>query len=82
MAGRQGRGGLGAWRNRMGGWSAGIDFAATAMAAVIVGYAVDLLLGTSPYALLVGVVVGVVGGFTAFLRTALRINRSGEDTRR
>lgn len=62
----------------MGGWSAGIDFAATAITSVLIGFGIDYAAGTSPLFLLIFLVLGIVGGFTAFIRTAMRLNRGGK----
>ncbi|MEQ8845507.1 MAG: AtpZ/AtpI family protein [Phycisphaerales bacterium] len=63
------------WRQNMGGWSAGIDFAATAITCVLIGFGIDFFAGTSPWFLTIFLVVGIVGGFVAFVRTAMRVNR-------
>lgn len=62
----------------MGGWSAGVDFAATAITCVLIGFGIDYVAGTSPLFLLIFLCVGVVGGFVAFIRTGLRLNRSSK----
>lgn len=59
----------------MGGWSAGLDFAATAITCVLIGFGIDFVANTSPLFLMIFLVVGIVGGFTAFVRTAMRLNR-------
>ena len=59
----------------MGGWSAGIDFAAVTVICVLIGFGIDSLAGTNPLFLIIFLCVGVVGGFTAFVRTGLRLNR-------
>ncbi|OAB63400.1 hypothetical protein AY599_18845 [Leptolyngbya valderiana BDU 20041] len=69
---------IAAWRQRMGGWSAGVDFAATAITCVLIGFGIDYVAGTSPLFLLIFLCVGVVGGFVAFIRTGLRLNRSSK----
>ncbi|MCW5757366.1 MAG: AtpZ/AtpI family protein [Phycisphaeraceae bacterium] len=66
---------LSAVRQRMGGWSAGLDFAATAITCVLIGFGIDFFANTSPLFLMIFLVVGIVGGFTAFVRTAMRLNR-------
>lgn len=63
------------WRQNMGGWSAGLDFAATAVTCVLIGFGIDHFAGTSPWFLIIFLAVGIVGGFVAFLRTAMRLNR-------
>lgn len=60
----------------MGGWSAGVDFAATAVTCVLIGFGIDYFAGTSPLFLLIGLSVGIVGGFVAFIRTGMKLNRS------
>ncbi len=60
----------------MGGWSAGIDFAATAITCVLIGFGIDYFAKTSPLFLIIFMGVGVVGGFAAFVRTGMRLNRS------
>ncbi|GIW74257.1 MAG: hypothetical protein KatS3mg103_0779 [Phycisphaerales bacterium] len=42
------------------------------MVCVLLGLGLDALVGSGPLFLLVGLVVGVVGGFVAFVRTGLR----------
>lgn len=59
----------------MGGWSAGLDFAATAITCLGIGLGIDYLAGTRPWFLIIFLVVGIVGGFVAFVRTAMRLNR-------
>ncbi len=66
---------MAAWRQRMGGWSAGIDFAAVAVTCVLIGFGIDYFAGTGPWFLVIFLCVGVVGGFTAFVRTGMRLNR-------
>lgn len=66
---------MAAWRQRMGGWSAGIDFAAVAVVCVLIGFGIDYLAGTSPWFLVIFLCIGVVGGFVAFVRTGMRLNR-------
>jgi len=63
----------------MGGWSAGLDFAATAITCVLIGLGIDWLAGTSPWFLVVFLVIGIVGGFVAFVRTGLRLNRGPKE---
>jgi F0F1-type ATP synthase assembly protein I len=67
--------GIAAMRQRMGGWAAGVDFAATAITCVLIGFGIDYFAGTSPLFLLIFLCVGVVGGFVAFVRTGMRLNR-------
>lgn len=62
----------------MGGWSAGVDFGATAVTCVLIGFGIDYFAGTSPLFLLIGLCVGVVGGFVAFIRTGMKLNRSSK----
>ncbi|MEO1008349.1 MAG: AtpZ/AtpI family protein [Planctomycetota bacterium] len=75
MADHQRRGGITSMRTRMGGWAAGVDFAAMVLSFVLLGWGADALFGTSPILLIVFAVVGLLAGFTAFLRTASRLNR-------
>lgn len=67
--------GISAMRQRMGGWAAGADFAATAIVCVLIGFGIDSVAGTSPLFLLIFLALGVVGGFVMFVRTGLRLNR-------
>lgn len=69
---------MAAWRQRMGGWSAGIDFAAVAVTCVLIGFGIDRLAGTGPLFLTIFLCVGIVGGFTAFVRTGMRLNRGSK----
>lgn len=66
---------MAAWRQRMGGWSAGIDFVAVAVVSLLVGVGIDYFAGTGPLFLIIFLCVGIVGGFVAFVRTGMRLNR-------
>lgn len=66
---------MAAWRHRMGGWSAGIDFVAVAVVSVLIGVGIDYFAGTGPLFLIIFLCVGIVGGFVAFVRTGMRLNR-------
>lgn len=69
---------IAAWRQRMGGWSAGIDFVAVAVVSVLIGIGIDYFAGTGPLFLIIFLFVGIVGGFTAFVRTGMRLNRGSK----
>lgn len=66
---------MAAWRQRMGGWSAGIDFVAVAIVSVLIGLGIDHFAGTGPLFLLIFLCAGIVGGFVAFVRTGMRLTR-------
>jgi len=49
-------------------WSAGITLFASIVFMLVVGWLADLLLGTAPWGIVVGIVVGSIIGFVQFFR--------------
>ncbi|MEO7674091.1 MAG: AtpZ/AtpI family protein [Pyrinomonadaceae bacterium] len=54
-------------------WSAGIVFFASVVFMLIVGWGADLLLGTSPWGLVGGIILGSLIGFVQFFRLTSQI---------
>ncbi len=54
-------------------WSAGIVFFSSVAFLLFVGWGADLLLGSSPWGLVAGVVLGSIIGFVQFFRLTSRI---------
>lgn len=64
-------------------WAIGMDFGAFVAGGALIGVLLDWLFKTSPVLLLVFAGVGLVGGFSNFVRQSLAVNRSmAEDARR
>jgi ATP synthase protein I len=53
----------------------GTNFAAAVIGFSLIGYVLDRWLGTGPWLLLVGIGLGLIGGFVGFLREAGRMGR-------
>jgi len=60
-------------------WSAGIVFFSSIAFMLFLGWGADLLLGSSPWGLVGGIVIGSILGFIQFFRLTSRIFNSGED---
>ncbi len=61
----------------------GTELAAAIIGMALLGYLLDLWLGTKPWCTMGGVVVGILGGGYNFLKAALRISReAAEDYKR
>jgi F0F1-type ATP synthase assembly protein I len=63
-------------------YSAGISLFASVVFMLIIGWGADLLLGTSPWGIVCGIVVGAIIGFVQFFRITSRIfkqEQSGPD---
>ena len=54
-------------------WSAGIAFFGAVVFMLILGWGADLLLGSSPWGIVVGIVIGSVIGFVQFFRITSQI---------
>jgi F0F1-type ATP synthase assembly protein I len=54
-------------------YSAGIAFFASVVFMLVIGWGADLLLGTSPWGIVFGIVLGSVIGFVQFFRITSRI---------
>ena len=54
-------------------YSAGISLFASVVFMLIIGWGADLLLGTSPWGIVFGIVVGAIIGFIQFFRITSRI---------
>lgn len=62
-------------RNSGLAWSAGIIFFGSVVFMMFIGWGADLMLGTSPYGLIGGVVLGSLIGFVQFFRISAQIFR-------
>ena len=62
--------------NRKSGlaYAAAFSLFAAVVAGLIVGWLLDRWLGTSPWLLVTGIVLGMVAGFYEFIRSASRIS--------
>lgn len=60
-------------------WSAGIVFFSAIAFMLFLGWGADLLLGSSPWGLVGGVVIGSIIGFVQFFRITSQIFNTGED---
>ena len=58
--------------------SAGIEFALSTLIGLLGGRWIDGKLGTSPWLMLVGLVLGVVAGMRSLIRTARRANEESQ----
>ena len=56
-------------------WSIGVNFSAGVAGMGLLGWLLDRWLGTAPWILLGGVLLGLIGGFYQFIREAGAINR-------
>ena len=66
---------------RMGlGYAAGITFFATVAFMIFIGWGADLLLGTRPWGMVVGIVLGAVIAFIQFFRITNRIYAKPKDS--
>ncbi len=54
-------------------WSAGIAFFAAVVFMLVLGWGADLLLGSSPWGIVGGIVIGSIIGFVQFFRTTSQI---------
>lgn len=54
-------------------WSAGIAFFGSVVFMLFIGWGADLLLGSSPWGLVLGIVFGAIIGFVQFFRISSRI---------
>src|SRR6476469_3200796 len=65
---------------RMGrGYAAGVTFFATVAFMLFIGWGADLLLGTKPWGIVVGIVLGAVMAFIQFFRITNRIYERPKD---
>lgn len=60
-------------------YSAGIVFFGSVAFMLLLGWGADLILGTSPWGLVAGVVIGSIIGFTQFFRITSRIFAKSSD---
>lgn len=60
-------------RNSGLAWSAGIVFFGSVAFMLFIGWGADLLLGSSPWGLVLGIVFGAIIGFVQFFRISSRI---------
>lgn len=54
-------------------WSAGVAFFAAVAFMMILGWGADLLLGTAPWGIVAGIILGSIIGFIQFFRLASQI---------
>lgn len=54
-------------------WSAGIAFFAAVVFMLVLGWGADVLLGTSPWGIVAGIVLGSIIGFVQFFRITSQI---------
>ena len=66
------------------GWAVGIrygtDFVSGVVVGTVLGYGVDWLLGSLPWGLIVGMILGFAAGTLNVVRSASEINKSAEGT--
>jgi F0F1-type ATP synthase assembly protein I len=55
-------------------WAISLDFVITVAAMALFGWLADRWLGTEPWLLLVGVLLGLAVGFTRFIKDSLAAN--------
>src|SRR5436190_11607988 len=60
-------------------WSAGIVFFSAIAFMLFLGWGADLLLGSAPWGLVGGIVIGSIIGFIQFFRITSQIFNNGED---
>lgn len=60
-------------------WSAGIVFFSATAFMMFLGWGADLLLGSAPWGLVVGIVLGSTIGFVQFARLTSQMYRPGSD---
>ena len=58
---------------------AGLELAGATAGLALIGYWVDRRFGTTPWAILAGVVIGIVGGLYNLVKTSLAAMREAED---
>jgi F0F1-type ATP synthase assembly protein I len=61
------------------GYAAGITFFATVAFTLFIGWGADLILGTKPWGIVVGIVLGAVIAFIQFFRITNRIYQKPKD---
>jgi F0F1-type ATP synthase assembly protein I len=63
------------------GWytALGINFSGTIAGGALVGWAIDRWLGSAPWALLTGTVLGLVGGLVWLVQALRRLERGGHE---
>src|SRR3954470_17037027 len=61
------------------GYAAGVTFFATVAFMLFIGWGADLLLGTKPWGIVVGIVLGAVMAFIQFFRITNRIYQKPKD---
>ena len=54
-------------------WSAGLVLFASVVFMMVVGWGADMLLGSTPWGLVVGIIIGAVIGFIQFFRITSQI---------
>jgi len=60
-------------------YSAGISLFASVVFMLVIGWGADLLLGTSPWGIVFGIVLGAIIGFVQFFRITSRIFKQEQD---
>jgi ATP synthase protein I len=71
----------GAWRALGELSSIGLVLVVATIIGLVGGYYADRLLGTSPWLLLVGLVLGIAAGFVNLFRSVTRADRELDDTK-
>jgi ATP synthase protein I len=71
----------GTWRALGELSSIGLVLVVSTIIGLVGGYYADRLLGTSPWLLLVGLVLGIVAGFVNLFRSVTRADRELDDTK-
>jgi ATP synthase protein I len=71
----------GAWKALGELSSIGLVLVVSTIIGLVGGYYADRLLGTSPWLLLVGLVLGIAAGFVNLFRSVTRADRELDDTK-
>jgi F0F1-type ATP synthase assembly protein I len=58
------------------------EFSGTIASGAFIGWGIDRWLGSAPYGVVGGILVGVVGGFTRLIQTVLQFERIDREAER